>query len=204
MGNALTALAKQRPVFYNEADFQHALAWVLHEQSSEAQLRLEIPLVADASERLDLLVVVDSLRLGIELKYPRDTFHVEIDDERVPYQRSKPNAIDFARYDIARDLKRLEGLVDAHLVDVGVMILLTNQTGLWNDPAKEVLARDAAFRCHEGSTLTGDLVWGEAGEAEPKPTVTLSRAYNCAWRDYSALQGGTGKLQFRSLLLFVG
>jgi hypothetical protein len=79
---------------------------------------------------------------------------------------------------------------------------LTNQSAFWIVPAKEVVARDAALRFHEGNTLTGDRVWGEGGQTEPKPTVTLSREYSCAWRDYSELMG-TGKLQFRSLSLFV-
>jgi hypothetical protein len=98
--------------------FQHALAWALQQQNPEAQLRLEIPLAEDAAERLDVLVAVDGLRLGIELKYPRDTFHVEIDGEPVPYRRNNPSAIDFARYHVAQDLKRLEALVEHGLVDV--------------------------------------------------------------------------------------
>jgi hypothetical protein len=43
---AVESLRDKRPVFYNEADFQHALAWELQLADPAADLRLEIPLLA--------------------------------------------------------------------------------------------------------------------------------------------------------------
>ena len=75
---AMGRLAARRPVFYNEADLQHSLAWEIHLLRPEAHIRLEVPLVEIEAElrssRLDLLAIVDGLRLAIELKLPRDTF----------------------------------------------------------------------------------------------------------------------------------
>ncbi len=40
----LRQLALQRPLFHSEADFQHALAWELHNRLPEARVRLELPM----------------------------------------------------------------------------------------------------------------------------------------------------------------
>jgi hypothetical protein len=41
--STLTALAFERRIFHSEADFQHALAWKLHERHPDAKIRLEVP-----------------------------------------------------------------------------------------------------------------------------------------------------------------
>ena len=43
IGEILSALAEQRPVFHSEADFQHAFAWEIHQQLPMASVRLELP-----------------------------------------------------------------------------------------------------------------------------------------------------------------
>jgi hypothetical protein len=63
-----------RPVFYSEADFQHALAWDIHLAEPGARLRLEAPLLAGGKERLDVYAQTESGRYAIELKYPRAGF----------------------------------------------------------------------------------------------------------------------------------
>ena len=42
----LTALAKQRPIFHSEADFQHAIAWEMHKHLPRASVRLERPIAS--------------------------------------------------------------------------------------------------------------------------------------------------------------
>jgi hypothetical protein len=75
---ALGRLREQRPVFYSEADFQHALAWELHLAEPDARLHLEAPLLAGGRERLDLFAWTARGRLAIELKYPRAGFRAEM------------------------------------------------------------------------------------------------------------------------------
>jgi hypothetical protein len=43
ISEVLAALAKQRPLFHSEADFQHAIAWELHERLPRASVQLEHP-----------------------------------------------------------------------------------------------------------------------------------------------------------------
>lgn len=198
---ALDALAGERPAFYSEADFQHALAWMIQRQHPDARVRLEIPLLAGGSERLDLLVLVDGLRLAVELKYPRAGFAAEVIGEPIPYRRDSPDAIDDTRYAIALDLRRLERLIEEGAVDVGAVVVLTNASGFWTRPRQPSVALDAAFRLHETNILAGDLVWGEGGRE--KAAVSLSGTYTCAWREFSVLESGTGARNFRCLVLVV-
>jgi len=37
----MAALARVRPLFHSEADFQHAFAWQLHSADPDARIRLE-------------------------------------------------------------------------------------------------------------------------------------------------------------------
>jgi hypothetical protein len=39
----LSRLAKKRPIFHSEADFQHALAWEVRGMHADADIRLEVP-----------------------------------------------------------------------------------------------------------------------------------------------------------------
>jgi hypothetical protein len=68
LNQVLESLAEKRPVFHSEADFQHALAWEIHNVKSDASIRLELPVRADdGAVHLDLLVVCDHQRFAIEL-----------------------------------------------------------------------------------------------------------------------------------------
>lgn len=76
VGRSMERLRRVRPVFYSEADFQHALAWDIHLAEPNARLRLETPLLAGGRERLDVLAHTGSGRYAIELKYPRAGFEL--------------------------------------------------------------------------------------------------------------------------------
>ncbi|MGM0882435.1 MAG: hypothetical protein ACQEXQ_15520 [Bacillota bacterium] len=68
--NVLQTLAEKRPIFHNEADFQHALAWELREHY-DCNIRLERRMDIDNNRRtyLDILAEVNGLKVAIELKY---------------------------------------------------------------------------------------------------------------------------------------
>src|SRR5437868_3055145 len=72
--SAMRAIAVARPVFYSEADFQHAFAWQLQSLEPTAGLRLEMPLLVGGKERLDVFFRPERGRYAIELKYPRAKF----------------------------------------------------------------------------------------------------------------------------------
>jgi hypothetical protein len=199
---SMTELSAKRPVFYSEADFQHALAWQLHLLRPTAQLRLEVPLTeADLgarADRLDILVRLDGWRVALELKYPRDRFSWQGDDEPVPYRRNNRDAADDAAYATINDLHRTERWVSLGAADVGVVLALTNIKTFWR-AVPATVALDAEFRFPDGTEIAGVRRWGQGGRL--KPPIDLGGRYVSRWRDYSRLADGTGATQFRYVVL---
>ena len=80
MRGLIDRLARVRPIFLSEADFQHALAWQIQVENPTASVRLEIR--PERRTRLDLLVGVDEERVAIELKYLVARFEGMVGEER--------------------------------------------------------------------------------------------------------------------------
>ncbi len=199
---AMGALAEERPVFYNEADLQHSLAWRLHVLRPDAAIRLEVPLVDEdvdhRGRRLDLLVHLDGRRVAVELKYPRDRFEFRAPGEVVPYRRGSRDAADDTVYAIVADLARTERWVTAGAADVSMVLALTNIRMLWT-AVEGTTALDVEFRIPEGAELSGVRTWGEGGRR--KDPIELESRYRIAWRDFSDLPGATGANVFRYVVL---
>ena len=51
MDGLMRSLADTRKVFHSEADFQHALAWHIHEAMPESQIRLEVDVMQVERQR---------------------------------------------------------------------------------------------------------------------------------------------------------
>lgn len=188
---ALTDLASRRPVFHSEADFQHALAWKLHQREPLAQVRLEYrPFTA---ERVYLDVMVRAVRepaetVALELKYRTRKLSATVAGER--FELRDQAAQDISRYDAIYDIVRLERVVQQGEVDRAYAIWLTNDSAYWKPPTKSD-AVDAEFRVHEGRTVSGVLSWSPAasvgttrGRSEP---LRLRGAYPVAWKTYSTV-----------------
>ena len=81
ISDLLTSLAGTRKVFHSEADFQHALAWHIHEAMPESQVRLEVDVMQVEHQRtfLDIWLPVEGI--AIELKYKTQGLELEQDDE---------------------------------------------------------------------------------------------------------------------------
>jgi len=198
VGEVMTRLAAQRPVFHAEADFQHALAWMIHEVRPTASIRLEQRMSSDSNERLDLLAVVDGVRLAMELKYPVMRLVATVDGEAFVLRNSFTADRDRAAF--VQDIVRVEALVEEGVADAGVALLLSNATPLW-DPARTLRGQpaDSQFRFHEGATLAGRLAW--SGDAtwwrkQYPEAFDLLRSYRFSWCDYSNV-GGEGGGTFR-------
>jgi hypothetical protein len=151
--NARSQLAHERPVFYNEADLQLALAWRLKLLRPDAAIRLEVPLVeADVTEsrrRLDLLVGVDGLWVALELKYPRDVYEWRSPVDPVLYRRPSRDAADDTVYNVVEDLSRTERWIEAGAAQLSFVVVLTNIQMLWR-PVAGSTALDVEFRFPEG------------------------------------------------------
>ena len=56
-------------MFHSEADFQHALAWQIHEAAPESQVRLEVSVIPVEAQRMFLDIWLPVEGIAIELKY---------------------------------------------------------------------------------------------------------------------------------------
>lgn len=195
----LEVLSKQRSLFHSEADFQHALAWILHQDAPERVVRLERPFRFEGEcVYLDLFVREPSgHRLAIELKYKTRKEIVFHEEEE--FRLKNQGAQDLARYDFLWDVSRLEKLVDRDEADAGCAIFLTNDPTYWKE-SKRAESIDAQFRLHEGRGVTGRLTWqGKPQEGtikNRKDPIVLRGAYSSAWQNYST----TEQSEFRYLL----
>ena len=193
IGQKLEALSIQRPLFHSEADFQHALAWIVHQNAPDSLVRLERPYRLDGRNvYLDLFLRESSgRRLAIELKYKtREEIAIYKEEE---FRLKNQGAQDLARYDFLWDVSRLERLVDLGEVDAGCAIFLTNDPTYWTE-SKRVESIDAQFRLHEGRDLAGSLAWqGKYKQGTVKnreSPIVLRSTYSTAWSNYSTTEQG--------------
>jgi hypothetical protein len=201
----LARLALRRPLFHSEADFQHALAWEIHERHPAAQVRLEYrPKLLRGRIYVDIWVELDSgPTIAIELKYKTRPLVWEREGES--YELLNQSAQDAGRYDFLKDVRRIEQLAQASSSVCGAAILLTNDPSYWQTPRPGETA-DAAFRLHEGQTISGELGWGSGASPgtmrSREAPLTFGTAYRVSWRSYSRLEAPRYG-EFRYLLIEV-
>jgi hypothetical protein len=198
----LEQLSKKRPVFHSEADFQHAIAWAIHEAHGTAAVRLEVPLDGRSSRQaLDLLVYLDGKSSAVELKYKTRKLSIQAEGEL--FGLKDQSAQDLGRYDFFRDLARIEGICAANTGWSGWAVFLTNDSSYWKSPGRAGVAYEE-FRMDEDRVVGGALNWGPtAGPGttkDRKEPIILSRNYRLRWNDYSSLDT-RGYSRFRYLAL---
>ncbi len=199
----LDSLSKKRPIFHAEADFQQSLAWEIREHYPESQIRLETKVFgAERKVYLDILCVYQGRKYAIELKYKTLNYNCTINDEE--FALNNQGAQDNGRYDVLKDVQRLEEMVAAGVVDEGVLIFLTNDKSYYAMPTQEITTVDRNFRIHEGMTVNGGLFWAEETgkgtmKGREKP-FHLKGKYVMNWETYSHLDNSS-KGEFRGLML---
>jgi tRNA splicing endonuclease len=202
----IKSLARKRPVFHNEADLQHSLAWEIKETYPNCKIRLEKRVNDQRSQKiyLDILVDLDGRKIAIELKYKTRSYELLFEDE--DYLLNNHGAQDTGRYDVLKDLQRLEYCVDSGFAHEGILVFLTNDASYFSDPGKERVTVDQDFRFHEGRRINGNLSWSNQtgpgtmkGREEP---IFLKGNFVANWHPYSQL-GDSSKGDFRYLSLHV-
>ncbi|WCK55141.1 hypothetical protein PP175_03905 [Aneurinibacillus sp. Ricciae_BoGa-3] len=201
----LNSLSYERPVFYSEADFQHALAWEIHKKHPQYQLRLEYnPHVFQGRTHIDIWVRTDEgINIAIELKYKTKKTSITYNNEIFNLQKHGAPANN--RFLVVGDLQRIEHTVRECEQTIGYVIMLTNDNGYWRE-WKEGETKDRDFRIQHGRLLTGVLRWKE--DTAPSTinkhgeSLTISGRYHLGWKDYSNLSNVNHGL-FKYLLIEV-
>jgi hypothetical protein len=196
--SAMQALARERPIFHSEADFQLALAWMFQRLHPDAQLRLERRMLDDPRIELDIFIRLAGRRYGLELKYPRLRADVDVGGERFALRTGAP---DVERHDVVKDVSRLERLIKTDMIDAGVALVLTNAAGFWQSVTGERVTSYDAFRIHHGHRLEGVAEWGPTAgigtRAAREEPIVLAGSYER--RDYADV----GEIALRYLLIAV-
>jgi len=198
-------LSNKRPVFHSEADFQHAIAWAIHEAHGTAAIRLEVPFAGRSSQQfLDLLVHLNGQSSAIELKFKTRKLSVQVQEEE--FSLKDQSAQDLGRYDYFRDLERIEALCMATPNWSGWAVFLTNDSSYWKPPGRAGVAYEE-FAMDEGRLVSGKLKWGPTagpGTIEHrKEAIALSGSYRLEWKDYSGFDT-KGYSRFRYLAMSAG
>ncbi len=151
----MTSLAAARPIFHSEADFQHAFAWQVHLMYPDARIRLEVRPDPAVREAVDMLCRVSGSRIAIEFKYLVRGLEALVDDEyfRLRDQGAQP----LSRYDVVKDLERLERCCADDRADVGYAVVLSNDPLIWSPGRAGSI--DEAFRVQDGAVLSGTVGW---------------------------------------------
>ncbi len=204
IGGVLSVLAKKRPVFHSEADFQHAFAWEIHQKLPTASVRLELPVqVKNQFLHIDVWVANQDAILAVELKYKTRGLSVQIGNEQ--YKLKDQSAQDVGRYDFMKDIRRLEQVAAAHQNFTGYAILLTNDSAYWVKPANHRTV-DADFRIYNGRIVEGVLDWGanasDGTKKNREQPLELQSTYRLQWTDYSHPNSASYG-EFRSLVVKV-
>lgn len=191
----MARLAQRRPVFCSEADFQHELAYEIRLCDPLLKVRLEWPLAQPLRGAIDLVVIGDG-RWALELKYMTRGFSAVLDGE--PIALKHHGALDQKRYDVWKDVARMERFAEGAGHNAGVVVL-TNDPGYWQARAR-TNTNDAAFSLTNGRTVSGSLAWdGAAGprtiENRESP-VSIRGRYRLSWRDYSRVDGAAGHFRY--------
>lgn len=184
----LRELSFIRPVFHSEADFQHSLAWIIHEEFPNAGIRLEYPtrlLGAEENEAGHIDIWVEKKKIAIELKYKKDEFSGVIGGERYLLTHGVAHV---GRYGYVKDVSRLEKLVEIGNVRKGYAIILTNIDRLWKKSRKPSSV-SSRFCLTDGGILKGTMVWG----SRERPPISLKGEYALRWNLYSEVEDQTFK-----------
>ena len=195
-------LAKARPIFHSEADFQHALAWHLHASRVASSIRLEVPFRRNevSAEYLDLLTVIGDDKVAVELKYKtRRLSHVHSGEA---FDIQNHGAQDLGRYDFLLDVQRIERFVREGRATSGLAVLLTNDQSYWS-PATRPGTVDEMFRLNEGRVISGQLSWlshASAGTTKGRTTpIALRGKYAASWQHYATVTSSAPGAEFRVL-----
>lgn len=197
--NILQELARDRPVFHAEADFQHALAWLIHQHYPDARVRLEVNPYTDGQRAyIDILLRINDQPIAIELKYKTKKTNVSIGGE--DFHLLDQSAQDIGRYDFIKDISRLERFVLNEPSSIGYAIFLSNDPSYWMQ-AKRADTVDGQFRMHQDTILKGKLEWGELASAGTRrgreKVLSLDNEYPLLWQDYSQINDSSaGQLKY--------
>lgn len=182
-------LKRKRNIFYSEADFQFAIAWVIKELYPNAKIRLEYNPSKYLNIRIDVLVIIEDKWIPIELKYKTKGCTKLIDGEE--YHLKNHGAKDRNCYFYLKDIERIENLKNnLKQFDRGYSIFLTNDLSYTKAPQSEKVFYKQ-FSLEDNINISGELSWhkntGFGTMKGIEKSIFLKNNYKIKWQKYSKL-----------------
>ena len=196
--DVLNNLAKRRPLFWSEADFQFEFAWELHKKLGEEaniylERRHEINSASSdsANEKATQSTInksLDKLYVDIWIEYEKVTYPIElkyttkrckVDDAKNQVKTKEQSARDAGCYRFLWDIKRLEEIKTSLSPKVvkGYAIMLTSDAGYYEErkPKQPTLFDDFRLTHNRKIKKDTELKWNLSRIAENKRADHWSR-----------------------------
>lgn len=185
--NAIDNLRTKRKAFHSEADLQFAIGWEIKKLITNSKIRFEQPF---QDQSIDLVYRFNKDKIAVELKYKTSKLTVSDDDE--DYNLKEHAALDIGRFDVLKDVSRVESFIQSGFATKGFVLFITNCSSYWLNRtySGSHKAHDKEFRLTQDREITGSLKW----PSEAKETtygkkringLTIKGTYKVNWVDYS-------------------
>ena len=139
---------------------------------------------------VDLFVRHGSNIGALELKYK--TRRVGVPQDHESFILKDQGAQPLGRYDVLKDVQRLESVLKDREATWAAAVFLTNDSAYWTGPRNR---RDtsANFNLADDRVITGELAWSDSAapgtrKGREKP-IQLTNRYHLSWREYSKVSG---------------
>lgn len=193
----ISSLSNERPLFHSEADFQHSIAFLIKQKLPKAEIRLEYPLLRPANKSLDILISISGVSIAIETKYITKNLKINVNNEE--YWLKKQGALDTRRYDILKDIMRMEHVSRENENYRAFVLVITNDPALWTGPSNSETV-DANFSLRHGRSVCGCFDWHQKtglGTKRGRETpIFLNGTYEFRWQNYSKLNDKNGFFKY--------
>lgn len=205
--NAITKIMEEYAttgrVFFNEAHFQSEFTISLNKKLKGENYKLILEYSPKYKKyRVDLLVIdlKEEKRFIIEFKYVTKTAEIKVADGlfiNLKYQ----GAYDVRRYQIWKDIHKLEDLTDHGKCDGGFFILITNADKLIKEVPKDNL--DSEFDISKGThpSKIGGLYWSYSSPKTEKRYPNKIPIRSQYTFNYSVYSGSKPQSEFKYLVL---
>ena len=197
----IEALAKERKLFWSEADFQFAFAWKIQQRFPNAKVRLErgFPLPESTKTAyVDIWVEIADKKFPIELKYKTRTYTaMDKTGERITLKTH--SAWDVGRHSYLKDIERIEQYRSADGFERGFAIMLTNDKHYYDPKFAPSGTTDEDFVIHDGTVIHGhhEMVWhSEKKWATSLGSITIPHDYPMHWEHYSDAEDHKGDFKY--------
>lgn len=179
----IESLRRKCPIFHSEADFQFALAWKIHQEYSDVEIRLEVSCNTSIKGRVDIVVQFNGTVFPIELKYLKKKLLFQVNGEQFSLV---DGAHDIDMHDCIKDIARLETFQSQmNGFTAGCAVWLTNDAAYWNPEYNA--SYYSAFHTPQGEVKTGAMAYAAGAKLnsniEYGSPITLSGSYDVHWND---------------------